>query len=80
MADSLSLIMMLDKLKTPADFEQLARQKIARNYFDKIKGKLKGNRILEVINEVITLLLKRINVPEEEIGRIKAHISEGRLE
>jgi predicted transposase/invertase (TIGR01784 family) len=26
------------------------------------------------------LLLERINVPEEEIGRIKAHISEGRLE
>jgi predicted transposase/invertase (TIGR01784 family) len=80
MEDSLSLIMMLDKLKTPEDFEQLARQKIERNYFEKIKEKIKGNRIIEVIEEVITLLLERINVPEEEIGKIKAHISEGRLE
>jgi predicted transposase YdaD len=80
MEDSLSLIMILDKLKTPEDFEQLARQKIERNYFEKIKEKIKGNRIIEVINEVITLLLERINVPNEEIGKIKAHISEGRLE
>jgi predicted transposase/invertase (TIGR01784 family) len=80
MEDSLSLIMMLDKLKTPEDFEQLARQKIEKNYFEKIKEKLKGNKIIEVIDEVITLLLERINVSDEEIGKIKAHISEGRLE
>jgi predicted transposase/invertase (TIGR01784 family) len=71
---------MLDKLKTPEDFEQLARQKIEKNYFEKIKEKLKGNKIIEVIDEVITLLLERINVSEEEIGKMKAHISEGRLE
>jgi predicted transposase/invertase (TIGR01784 family) len=80
MEDSLSLIMMLDKLKTPEDFEQLAKRRIKKNYFEKIKEKLKSSKILEVIGEVITLLLERINVSEEEIGKIKTHIYEGRLE
>jgi predicted transposase/invertase (TIGR01784 family) len=72
--------MMVDKLKTLEDFEQLSQQKNQKSYFEKIKEKLTDNRIIEVINEAITLLLERINVPEEEIGKIKAHISEGRLE
>jgi predicted transposase/invertase (TIGR01784 family) len=79
MEDSLSLIMMLDKLKTPEDFEQLSRQKITKNYFEKIKEKIKSSRIIEVIEEVITLILERINVSEKEIEQIKAYISEGRF-
>jgi predicted transposase/invertase (TIGR01784 family) len=80
MKDSLSLIMMVDKLKTTEDFKQLSQQKIEKSYFEKIKEKLTDDRIKEVINEAITLLLERINVSEEEIRKIKAYISEGRLE
>jgi hypothetical protein len=58
MEDSLSLIMMVDKLKTPEDFAQLAKQKIAKNYFEKIKEKLKNNKIVETIS------LKKIKVTD----------------
>jgi predicted transposase/invertase (TIGR01784 family) len=66
----------LDKLMTPEVFEQLDWQE----FEEKIKEKLNTNKVIEVINEATTLLLENINVPEEEIGKIKAHISEGRLE
>jgi transcriptional regulator GlxA family with amidase domain len=64
------------KLMTPEVFEQLDWQE----FEEKIKEELNNNKVIEVINEATTLLLENINVPEEEIGKIKAHISEGRFE
>ncbi len=69
--DELSLIMLIDKLRSAADFQGL--KEIPREYFEEL-AKNAPEAVLELISKIISLLLFRLNVPKAEVADFTDHI------
>lgn len=69
--DELSLIMLIDKLRSAADFRGL--KEIPREYFEEL-AKNAPEAVLELISKIISLLLFRLNVPKAEVADFTDHI------
>ena len=63
--DELSLIMLVDKLKSTADFQNL--KEIPGDYFENI-GKNSPESVLKLIGKIISVLLLKLNIPKEEVA------------
>jgi len=74
--DTLSLIMIIDKIRT-ADGISMIR-KLPPDYIEKLKLGMPPH-LGKLLADVITVLLKRINIPDDEIEPITAAIHERRL-
>ena len=62
--DELSLVMLIDKLRSAADFRQL--QEVPDGYLEEI-SRNSPDSLLQLIAKIISVLLHRLNVPKEEI-------------
>ena len=69
--DELSLIMLIDKLRSAADFRQL--KEIPREYFEELAQNA-PEAVLELIAKIISVLLFRLNVPKDEVAEFTDHI------
>jgi predicted transposase/invertase (TIGR01784 family) len=76
--DLLSALMIIDKIKKPSDFEKI--KSIKEEYWEKLKANVNTRRELEKIAEAMSLLLQRINVPQEEIDEVIENVYDGRLD
>ena len=76
--DLLSALMIIDKIKKPSDFEKI--KTIKEEYWEKLKANVNTKRELEKIAEAMSLLLQRINVPQEEIDEVIENVYDGRLD
>ena len=63
--DELSLIMLIDKLRSSAEFHELAE--IPDDYLEKI-SRDSPESLLKLIAKIIAAFLHRLNIPKEEIG------------
>lgn len=63
--DELSLIMLIDKLRSTADFYNLGE--IPDEYFENI-SRNSPESVLKLIGKIISVLLLRMNVPKEEVA------------
>ena len=63
--DELSLIMLVDKLRSAADFHNL--KTIPEEYFENI-SRNSPESVLKLIGKIISVLLLRMNVPKEEVA------------
>lgn len=63
--DELSLIMLIDKLRSSAEFHELAE--IPDDYLEKI-SRDSSESLLKLIAKIIAAFLHRLNIPKEEIG------------
>ena len=63
--DELSLIMLIDKLRSSAEFHKLAE--IPDDYLEKI-SRDSPESLLKLIAKIIAAFLHRLNIPKEEIG------------
>ena len=70
--------MIIDKIKKPSDFEKI--KTIKEEYWEKLKANVNTKRELEKIAEAMSLLLQRINVPQEEIDEVIENVYDGRLD
>ena len=61
--DELSLVMLLNRLKSSKEFREL---KLPDGYLDEIARKAPED-VLEVISRVVSVLLRGLNVPEREL-------------
>lgn len=62
--DELSLIMLVDKLRSASDFREL--RKLPEGYLEEIT-RASPETVLELIGKIIAALLIRLNVPREEV-------------
>lgn len=69
--DELSLIMLIDKLRSAADFRQL--KEIPEEYFENI-SRNSPESVLKLIGKLITVLLLRLNVPKDEVAQLTDQI------
>lgn len=63
-SDELSLIMLIDKLRSTADFQKL--REIPAEYFENL-SRNSPESVLKLIGKIITVLLLRLNVPKDEV-------------
>jgi hypothetical protein len=75
--DALSFIMLIDKIRTPDGISILGKPPAA--YIEKLKENIPQG-LYKLLADVITLLLKRINVPDEEIREVTGQLYERRLQ
>jgi hypothetical protein len=75
--DTLSLIMLIDKIRT-FDGGQLL-SKLPNDYIERLKLNIPGH-LLKLLADVITLLLKRINIPGGEISAVTDQLYQRRLQ
>ena len=73
--DELSLLMLVNRLKSSDEFR---RTDLPEGYLNHIAEKAPKD-VLDVISRVITVLLRRIEVPEEEIYKITDRIRERKM-
>ena len=74
--DTLSLVMLIDKIKTANGMSLLS--KLPPNYIEKLKANI-PEHLNKMLADVITILLKRINVPNDEIDLVTEQIYKRRL-
>jgi len=72
--DVLSLFMMLDKIKTGESFGELG--KLPKEHADKLKNMNVPPHLMEILVKVATVLLRKINVPQDEIDVFVERIDE----
>ncbi|MCL1883438.1 MAG: Rpn family recombination-promoting nuclease/putative transposase [Defluviitaleaceae bacterium] len=72
--DTLSLFMMVDKLKTAEAFSELG--KLPKEYIERLKDMNVPPHLKELLVKVITVLLHKINVPQSEINALVERIDE----
>lgn len=63
--DELSLIMLVDKLRSAADFRNLSG--LPEEYFENISQN-SPESVLKLIGKIISVLLLRMNVPKDEVA------------
>lgn len=63
--DELSLIMLVDKLRSAADLHSL--KEIPEEYFENI-SRNSPESVLKLIGKIISVLLLKLNVPKEEVA------------
>lgn len=69
--DELSLIMLVDKLRSAADFGNLSE--IPEEYFENL-SRNSPESVLKLIGKIISVLLLRLNVPREEAAEFTDRI------
>ena len=69
--DELSLVMLIDKLRSAADFRQL--KDIPEEYFESISQN-SPESVLKLIGKIIAVLLLRLNVPKDEVAQFTDQI------
>lgn len=69
--DELSLIMLIDKLRSSAEFHKL--KEIPEEYLDNISQN-SPESLLKLISKIIAAFLHRLNVPQDEIGEFTDQI------
>jgi len=72
--DTLSLFMMVDKLKTAEAFSELG--KLPKEYIERLEDMNVPPHLKELLVKVITVLLRKINVPQDEIDVLVERIDE----
>ena len=72
--DTLSLFMMVDKLKTAEAFSELG--KLPKEYIERLKDMNVPPHLKELLVKVITVLLRKIDVPQDEIDVLVERIDE----
>jgi len=72
--DVLSLFMMIDKLKTAEAFSELG--KLPKEYIQRLNDMNVPTHLKELLVKVITVLLRKINVPQDEIDVFVENIDE----
>ena len=72
--DTLSLFMMVDKLKTAEAFSELG--KLPKGYIERMEKMNVPPHLKELLVKVITVLLRKINVPQDEIDVLVERIDE----
>ena len=75
--DTLSLIMLLDKIRS-FDGQRLL-SKLPDNYIERLRLNI-PDHLLKLLSDVITVLMKRISVPENEISTVTERLYERRLQ
>ena len=75
--NALSLIMLIDKIRTVDGINEL--KKLPPEYFEKLKENIPAH-LNKLFSDVITILLTQINVPKEEIEDVTDHWNERRTE
>jgi hypothetical protein len=75
--DALSLVMIIDKIKTADGISLLSN--ISPDYIEKLKQNIPGH-LYKLLADVITLLLKRINVPDDEIDNVAEQLYQRRFQ
>jgi len=69
----LSLIMLIDKVKDTGDMRELSE--LPKDYMDKLSTGMPPH-LRKLVFNVITALLKRINIPDEEIEKVTENFDE----
>lgn len=69
--DELSLVMLINKLKSSEDFKTL--KEIPPEYFENLKQKT-PEYLLELLGKIIAAFLYRLNLPREEVEEFTDHI------
>ena len=72
--DVLSLFMMIDKLKTPEDLSMLG--KLPKEYVERLEAMNVPQHLKELLVKVITVLLRKIDVSQNEIDALVEKIDE----
>ena len=75
--DTLSLIMLMDKIRS-FDGQRLL-SKLPDNYVERLRLNI-PDHLLKLLSDVIAVLMKRINVPEDEISTVTERLYERRLQ
>ena len=75
--DTLSLVMLLDKMRSFNGQRLLS--KLPDNYIEKLRLNI-PDHLLKLLSDVITVLMRRINVPEDEISTVTDQLYERRLQ
>lgn len=75
--DELSIIMMLNKLRETEDFVSL-KEEVPLNYLKKV---ISGTPeyLLSIMEQVIEILLGRLNVPQEEAKEFAGQVKERKV-
>jgi hypothetical protein len=76
--DILSLIMLIDKIHTSDEFSLLS--KLSPDYGKKIDALNIPHHLRELLANVITVLLARINIPQDEIEKVTEKIFKRRIQ
>ena len=72
--DALSLFMMVDKLRTAEAFAEMG--KLRENYGEQLNSLDVPPHLKELLVRVVTLLLRKINVPQKEVEKFVEKIDE----
>ena len=72
--DVLSLFMMIDKLKTAEAFSELGS--LPKEYVGRLSNMNVPPHLMELLVKIITMLLRKINVPQDEIYSLVEKIDE----
>lgn len=75
--DILSFIMILDKIKKPAQIKETL-EKITEDYINKINKNIPDN-LLQLVKDIVFLFLKKIDTPEKQREEIENLIYERRF-
>jgi hypothetical protein len=75
--DTLSLIMIIDKIRTADSVGILS--KLPRDYIEKLKQNIPPHQH-KLLADVITVFLIRINVPEDEIDKVTKNLYDRRIQ
>jgi hypothetical protein len=75
--NTLSMIMIMDKIRRPGDISRL--KDLPDDYAEKLKLNIPPP-LTRLIADVVTVLLKRINVPEDEINAVTEVVYQRRYE
>ena len=75
--DELSLIMLINKLRSSADFKNL--KGIPQEYFEELSEKT-PRYLLELIGKIIAVFLYRLNVPRKEVEQFTDQIRGGEFQ
>lgn len=75
--DELSIVMMLDKLKSAAEFVDLVREADKKYLDEAVAGT--PEYLLDIMAQAAEGLLSRLNVPEEEVVKLTDQIKERRM-
>lgn len=78
LGDAISLILAMDKIKKAEDLKVIKQLK--EQYWEKLKESLEHSNILENIALAIKQLLKRVNIPEDEIDKVIQALYEKEVE
>ena len=75
--DELSVIMMINKLQRAADFASL-KEEVPPEYLEKVTAGT-PEYLLGIMEQVIEILLRRINVPQEEAAEFTEQVKERKM-